>query len=276
MNRLTKTLLVLIHAVSLAWAAGPVPHLGEDGQAGYREYTAATRHRAFAIAPGGNWSWAAGKGGRDDAEAEALSRCQSGTQQKCVLYAVDDELVFDAAGWPTLWGPYLTAAQARRAPVGRAIGQRFPDVVFTAADGARSSVSALRGKVAILHFWGSWCGPCRREMPDMQKLYEKIRGRSDVALVLMQVRERFDVSRRWARDQRINLPLFDSGSTGEMDDRFRLAGGATLHDRDIASRFPTTYVLDRNGVVVFAHVGPVHRWPEYEAFIRDVAARSGK
>lgn len=267
-------LSALALASAAAWATGAVPHLDDAGQAEYRAFLAAPPHRAFAIAPGGAFAWVAEKGGRDDAEAEALSRCQANTRQKCVLYAVDAKPVFDVVGWPKLWGPYLTAGQARRAPVGRDIGQRFPDLLFASADGRKGSVSALRGKVAILHFWGSWCGPCRREMPELQKLHEKIRGHSDVALVLLQVRERFDVSQRWARTRRIELPLFDSGSSGEMDDRFRLAGGATLRDRDVASRFPTTYVLDRNGIVVFANVGPVHRWPEYAAFIRDAAARS--
>lgn len=267
-------LFALALFASTASAAGTVPHLDDEGQAEYLAFLSAPRHRAFAIAPGGAFAWVAEKGGRDDAEAEALARCQANTRQKCVLYAADGKTVFDVAGWPRLWGPYLTAEQARRAPVGRDLGQRFPDLMFAGADGGMSSVSALRGKVAILHFWGSWCGPCRREMPDLQKLHEKIRGQNNIALVLLQVRERFDVSRRWVRAQGIDLPLFDSGSSGEMDDRFRIAGGATLRDRDIASRFPTTYVLDRNGIVVFANVGPVHRWPEYEGFIRDVAGRS--
>ena len=269
-------LLLLAGGATAAGKVGTVPHLDDAGQAGYRAFLAAPRHKAFAIAPGGVWTWVAEKGGRIDAENEALASCQANTRQKCVLFAADDEAVFDAAGWPLLWGPYLSNERAQRATVGRGLGQRFPDLLFTAADGVRSSVAALRGKVVILHFWGSWCGPCRREMPELQKLHAKVRERSDVSLVLLQVREKFDVSQRWARAQGIDLPLFDSGSSGELDDRFRLAGGATLRDRDVASRFPTTYVLDRNGIVVFSSIGPVHRWPEYEGFLRDAAARSGK
>ncbi len=270
------TVLMLAGGAVAAGAVRAVPHLDDAGQAGYRAFLSAPRHKAFAIAPGGVWTWVAEKGGRIDAETEALASCQGSTRQKCVLFAADNETVFDAAGWPLLWGPYLTTEQARRATVGRDLGQRFPDLLFAAADGARSSVAALRGKVVILHFWGSWCGPCRREMPELQKLHAKIRERSDVALVLLQVREKFNVSQRWARAQGIDLPLFDSGSSGELDDRFRLAGGATLRDRDVASRFPTTYVLDRKGIVVFVSIGPVHRWPEYDVFLRDAAARSGK
>ena len=166
--------------------------------------------------------------------------------------------------------------EARRATVGRALGQRFPDIAFASADGKAGSVAALRGKVAILHFWGSWCGPCRREMPELQKLHERLRKRKDVALALLQVREPFEASRRWAEGQGIRLPLFDSGSTGTKDDRFRLGDGGTLPDREVAAIFPTTVVLDKRGIVIFSHVGPVHRWPEYEAFVLDAAARSGR
>ncbi|MBU1644772.1 MAG: TlpA family protein disulfide reductase [Gammaproteobacteria bacterium] len=269
-------LAAVLPAPTLLAAPVSPPHLDVDGQAGYRAFIEAPRHAAFAIAPGGAYGWVAAQASSDVAEGAALAACQGNTRQKCVLYSVNQHTVFDARAWPALWGPYATAEQARKAPVGRELGQRFPDLEFLAANGETTSVSRLRGKVVILHFWGSWCGPCRREMPDLQKLHERIRRSKDVALVLLQTRERFDVSQRWAGAQGIRLPLFDSGSSGELDDQFHLAGGGSIRDREIAARFPTTYVLDKQGLVVFSHVGPVHGWTQYEAFLRDAAARSGK
>jgi len=276
--RLLTGLLFATVAPAPTFAVAPAisPQLGTDGQAGYRAFLDASAHRAFAIAPGGAFGWSAEKGSAAEAEAEALARCQANTRQKCVAYAVDRQTVFDARAWPKLWGPYATTEQAKHAPVGRNVGQRLPDLAFTTPGGAKKSLAGLRGKVSILHFWGTWCGPCRREMPDLQRLYKRIHARHDVALVLLQTRERFDVSQQWASKQGIRLPLFDSGSTGEDDDHFRLASGAKIRDREIAALFPTTYVLDKHGVVVFANVGPVHDWPGYEAFILDAAARSGK
>lgn len=274
--RLLTCLLFAVAARTAGAAPALPPHLDPDGQAEYRTFLEAPAHRAFAVAPGGAFGWSAQKGAATEAEAEALARCQANTRQKCASYAVDRQTVFDAKAWSKLWGPYATAEQARRAPVGREVGQRFPDLAFNAPGGGKRSVSGLRGKVTILHFWGSWCGPCRREMPDLQKLHEKIRGRKDVSLVLLQTREPFDVSQRWAAGQGIKLPLFDSGSAGEGDDRFQLAGGDKIRDREIAARFPTTYVLDKHGVVLFANVGPVYDWRQYEPFILDAVARSGK
>lgn len=252
------------------------PQLSTADQGEYRAYLEAPDHRAFAIAPGGAWAWVSAEPDAATAEQKALASCQAQTRQRCVTYAVDTRTVFDAKAWTRLWGPYATAQQARHAKVGSEPGQRFVDLVFRDAKGNRRSISMLRGKVVVVHFWGAWCPPCRREMPDLQRLHAALVDRKDIVLVLLQTREKFDVSRAWAERQGINLPLNDSGSTGEDDARFRLAGTGTLNDREIASRFPTTYVLDKNGLIVFSHVGPVSDWLQYEPFLRDAADRSGK
>jgi thiol-disulfide isomerase/thioredoxin len=267
---------LLIACLSAAHVAAAPSQLGDRGQAAYAEYQAAPPPKAFAIAPGGAWGWLADQASDDIARAAALQSCQDRTRQTCVPYAVNDRIVFDAAAWPRLWGPYKTRKEAQLAPVGRQRGERFFDLAFRDPDGRPLTVADLRGKIVLLHFWGSWCAPCRREMPDLQKLHARIRSSADIALVLLQVREPIAESRAWAARQGIALPLHDSGATGEADDRLRLAGRSMLPDRDIAAMFPTTHVLDKHGVVIFSHVGPVHDWPAYEAFLRDAAARSGR
>jgi thiol-disulfide isomerase/thioredoxin len=252
------------------------PHLAPSGQDEYREFLEAPDHRAFAIAPGGAWAWVSAEPSAREAEEKALAICQGQTEQRCVSYAVDNRTVFEAAKWPTLWRLYSNAAQAKRAAVGRERGQRMHDLAFSNAQGKPTRLSALRGKVVVLHFWGAWCPPCRREMPDLQKLKQALAQRTGIAFVVLQAREKFEVSRQWAEKQNIALPLADSGSTGEDDATFRLAGGGRIKDREIASRFPTTYVLDHNGVVVFSHVGPVADWSQYEPFLRDIVDRKGE
>lgn len=270
MRTITGILLMAIAAAAIAAPALP-PHLGPAGQDEYRDYQEAPDHRAFAIAPGGGWGWASGKSTAEAAEEEALAICQGQTDQRCVSYAVDGRTVFDATNWPRLWRPYANAAQAKQASSGRERGQIMRDIAYTDARGKPARLSSLRGKVVVLHFWGAWCPPCRREMPDLQKSYERLKARSDFAFVILQAREKFEVSRQWAEKQNIALPLADSGSTGELDANFRLADGSLVKDREIANRFPTTYVLDRNGLVVFSHIGPIPDWSQYEAFLQDLA-----
>lgn len=284
MNRVLVLLLVLVlgalagHAAHAADVrdAEAVPHLPPAGRTDYRQFLGAEAHRAFAIAPGGTWGWTVGAATPDAAREGALEACQAHTLQKCVPYALDSALVFDGKAWTGLWRPYASKAEARRAPVGTRVGERFPDLAFADPAGKRGSVAALRGRVVVLHFWGSWCGPCRKEMPDLEKLRDALAGRKDVVFVLLQVRETLAVSRKWAQAQGIRLPLHDSGSTGEDDAAFRLASGRTVPDRDVAARFPTTYVLDKRGLVVFSHVGEVNHWPQYVPFLTDAAQRSGR
>jgi thiol-disulfide isomerase/thioredoxin len=281
MRRLGLLAWLAVGAVGLAAAAElgdaqAVPQLGARGVASYRDFLASGRHRAFAIAAGGAWAWRGDLPSRDLAERAVLDDCRANTAQTCVLYAADDQLVFDAKAWPTLWGPYADAAAAQRAPVGTQRGERFPDLAFRDAAGRAAKVSDYRGKVLVLHFWGSWCGPCRRELPDLQGLVKRLERQRDIRFVFLPVREPFATARDWARAQQLQLPLYDSGVTGAGDHAFALADGTRLPDRQVAGKFPTTYVLDKHGIVVFAHVGDASRWREYAPFLRDAATRSGK
>lgn len=270
---LSATLLALLSAPSLA--LGP-PGLAEAGDAAYRSYEKAPENRAFAMAPGGAWGWSASADSTELAQDKALSACQENTHQKCVLYAINSRIVFDKKSWPLLWGPYATAATANKAVTGTAPGQRMFDIAYRDAHGQPAKLSQLKGKVVVLHFWGSWCPPCRKEMPELAALHKALADQKDVVFVLLQIRESFDVAQRWVQKQPLALPLSDSGSRSPSDTHLQLSDHTTLADRDVARSFPSSYVLDRHGLVVFAQNGPVSGWPGYEVFLRDVLKRSGK
>jgi len=53
---------------------------------------------------------------------------------------------------------------------------------LTAMDGKTYNLDALRGKVVLLNFWATWCPPCRREMPDMEKLYQRFAAKGLIVL----------------------------------------------------------------------------------------------
>lgn len=250
-----------------------IPHANARARAGFAEYLTAETHRAYAIAPGGAWAWRAGFASPAQAAEAALAGCQEHSDQRCTLYAVDTDVVLDREVWPTLWRPYPTAAQAAQAPTGRRRGERFPDLQLNGPDARPLALSALRGQVVVLHLWGTWCPTCVHELPQLERLTQRLADQPAVAFVFTQVREPYAAARDWLARHDLDLPLYDSGSLPESD-RLHLRDGTALLDRAVAPVFPATYVLDRHGVVVFALHGSPDDWSEYDAFIRDLAAHS--
>lgn len=282
-ERLPRNHLALTQRAALAAAIGgvsalvapvsdaaAVPHLDAGGRDAYREFLAAPGHRAFVIAPGGTWAWKGDEPTPDAALDAATDACRQNTDLPCVPYAVDDRVVFDAKVWPTLWGPYLDAAAAARVPTGNRRGQRFFDLALRNPAGRPVKLSNLRGKVVLLHFWGSWCPPCRGEMTELTQFARHL-GAS-IRPVIVQVREDHATARAWAERNHLNVPLHDSAAVGPEGDTLALADGSAIKDRELAPVFPSTYILDRHGVVVFAHFGPIADWAGYRPFLLDLAA----
>jgi len=113
-------------------------------------------------------------------------------------------------------------------------------------------------------------------MPELQQLHQILGAASDIQMVLLQVQEDFSKSQQWVQLQHLSLPVYDSGAKSKLVNSLTLADGNKIHDRDIAPAFPTTYILDKHGIVVFSNIGPLARWSQYLPLLHDVAARSGK
>lgn len=252
-----------------------IPHLDERGRDGYRHFLATLPPRAFAIAPGGAWGYSTETSSTDLAEQEALANCQAQTRQPCQIYATGEMVLFNQALWERSWGPYPDAQEAAKADIGTNKGDRFYDLAFHTAASQPVKLSDLRGQVVVLHFWGSWCAPCLRELPELARFASDLTDEKGIRFVLLQVREDYASARAWADSVAPGLPLYDSGAQGDGESDLVLADGQHLADRLFAKVFPTTYILDKHGIVVFAHPGPVAHWEEYRPFLLDAAARSG-
>lgn len=256
-----------------------IPHVNKKARYNFNLFQQADGHKAFAIAPGGAWAWNAEMASVEEAESEVLKNCQRSTRQKCVLYTVDDQIVFNHKKWPTLWAPYVTAKDSKIAPNGTNKGERFYNLAYKDKKGRTKLLSDSKGKLVLLHFWGSWCSPCLREFPELKKLHKQLKRKfaDRINMIFLQVREPFNESQQWAKKNGFaSLPLYDSGSQGSEDSTLKLAQQEQILDREVARVFPSSYILDRNGVVLFSHTGSIESWQEYIPFIKHAILHSEK
>ena len=70
--------------------------------------------------------------------------------------------------------------------VARAEPQKIPEFTFLRDDGSETSLAEWRGKVVLLNLWATWCGPCRKEMPDLDRLKAELGG-DDFDLVALSI-----------------------------------------------------------------------------------------
>jgi hypothetical protein len=74
--------------------------------------------------------------------------------------------------------------------------------------------------------------------------------------------------RQWAQQHGFSdLQLYNSGVKDSETTTLTLKDGSQIEDRSVAPVFPSSHVLDRNGLVNFSHQGPISNWLEYVAFI---------
>lgn len=110
-----------------------------------------------------------------------------------------------------------------------------PDADFTHVDGTKSKISDFRGKVVLLNFWATWCGPCVEEMPSLDAL-QKTKGGDDFAVlaVSMDLKAEDKVKKFFQRYDLKNLTPYINSD------------GSMLKSFDV-SALPTSFIIGRDG-----------------------------
>lgn len=118
-----------------------------------------------------------------------------------------------------------------------------PDFLLEDIDGKKRLLSALRGKVVLVNFWATWCPPCRREMPSLERLYQALRG-ADFEIFAVNVGEDADTIDTFTStlDAVPTFPIvFDKDS--RVLKAWPVMG------------LPTTFILDKKGRIIYRAVG---------------------
>ena len=121
------------------------------------------------------------------------------------------------------------------------VAQPAPDFTLPSAAGPNLRLQEQRGRVVMLNFWATWCGPCKREMPQLNRLYTKYRASG---FVLMGVNVDDDPANAVGVSTKLGVQfpvLFDSAK--KVSKLYDVAG------------MPSTVIVDRKGTVRFIHRG---------------------
>ncbi|MCW8901039.1 MAG: TlpA family protein disulfide reductase [Gammaproteobacteria bacterium] len=121
------------------------------------------------------------------------------------------------------------------------ISGKAANFTLKSRSGKNIKLSELRGEVVMLNFWASWCGPCRKEMPLLEKIHKKYK-RLGFTLLGVNVEQNSSAAKKYLKDVKVSFPvLFDSTNKTSK-----------LYD---VSAMPTTILIDRNGNKRFLHKG---------------------
>ena len=111
----------------------------------------------------------------------------------------------------------------------------LPDVSYIDTTGKAHTLESLKGKVVVVNFWATWCGPCKKEIPDLSKLYVKYKAQGVVMLGVL------------ANDNPSDTDLLNFQSDFEMEFPVVRESSDILLSYDYPRNLPTTFIFDRSG-----------------------------
>lgn len=120
-------------------------------------------------------------------------------------------------------------------------GARAPEIGAADMSGNRVTIGSLRGNVVIVDFWASWCEPCADSMPVLESLYTRMRGDGLRIVGVSQDRSADNIA-PFLRRHPVTFPIVHDA-------------GNAIAGRYDPPTMPTTYIIDRTGIVRHVHRG---------------------
>jgi len=136
-----------------------------------------------------------------------------------------------------------------------------PNFALVDLSGNTHRLSDFRGKVVFLNLWTTWCPPCRMEMPAMQALYRRMKGRDFVMLAVSSDEDGARAVAPFVKELGLSFPVL-LDPAGRVSARYGISG------------YPETFVISREGDIIKHFIGPAD-WqsPAMETYFLKLLAR---
>ena len=121
------------------------------------------------------------------------------------------------------------------------LSEPAPDFTLKSLEGSNLRLEEYRGQVVLINFWASWCGPCRQEMPVLDRLHQRYED-TGFAVLGVNVEGEERPARELVEKTNVTFPVV-------IDDGQKVS---ELYD---LKAMPSTVVVDRDGVVRYVHRG---------------------
>jgi peroxiredoxin len=131
-----------------------------------------------------------------------------------------------------------------------------PDFELTDADGRKVKLSDYKGKVVLLNFWATWCGPCKLEIPWFVDFEKRYKDKGFAVLGVAMDEEGWEVVKPYVQDKQVNYRVMVG------TDPVAMAYGGV-------EALPTTFMIDREGKIASTHIGLVMK-KDYENEIAEL------
>ena len=137
------------------------------------------------------------------------------------------------------------------------IGKPAPDFQFQSSEGQATSLSDLKGKPVILNFWAIRCSPCRMEMPYIQQVYDEWQEKG-LMLLAINIGESPSQIAEFLQSQGLSLPVL-LDIEGNIAQKYKI------------QYIPTTFFIDRDGIIQDMKVGAFQSKAEIESSLSKLA-----
>jgi thiol-disulfide isomerase/thioredoxin len=160
---------------------------------------------------------------------------------------------------PFVWEPHVDAEPTTAAAASAATPAAAPDATEGAAcmanakpanfdftmkdvDGNQVSLASYKGKVVLLNFWATWCGPCKAEIPGFVRLQEKYRDQ--LVIVGFSVDDTAEKAKAYAAEYKMNYPILLGEGREDVQDAYGPIWG-----------IPASFIISKDGKVCRKHMG---------------------